>query len=146
MKREKTINIVTGTIGQDCHIVGIWIITQSLKRAGFNVHYLGGVVSQEEFIEAAIETNADAILVSSSYGMGRIDCEGMREKCIESGLEKILLYAGGTLVPDAEEWTQTKKLFEKTLSFSRAFPPETKPSQIIETLKEDLRKVGHSLV
>lgn len=139
MQRGQTLNIVTGTIGQDCHVVGIWIITQVLKRAGFNVHYLGAVVSQEEFVEAAIETNADAILISSSYGMARIDCEEMREKCIESGLNDIILYAGGNLIPDPEEWPQTKELFEKKLGFNRAFPPETKPSQVIEALEEDLR-------
>jgi len=144
MKRGKTPTIVTGTIGQDCHIVGIWIVTQALKRVGFNVHYLGGVVSQEEFIEAAIETNADAILISSSYGMARIDCEGMREKCIESGLKDIILYAGGTLIPDPEEWPQTKELFEKRLGFNRAFPPEIKPLQVIEALKEDLGKIHPS--
>lgn len=142
MKEGKTPAVVAGTIGQDCHIVGIWIINQALKRAGFEVHYLGGVVSREEFIEAAIETNADAILVSSSYGMARIDCEGMRELCIESGLEDIILYAGGGLVPDPEAWPETKELFEKKLGFNRAFPPETKPSEVIAALKEDLGLVS----
>lgn len=138
MNEKKRPNLVAGTIGQDCHIVGIWIINQALKRAGFNVHYLGGVVSQEEFIEAAIETNAKAILVSSSYGMARLDCEGMREKCIESGLKDIIIYVGGGLVPDPEEWPQTRELFEKNIGFNRAFPPETKPSEVIEALREDL--------
>ena len=138
MKEVKAPTIVAGTIGQDCHIVGIWILSQALMRAGFNVSYLGGVVSQEEFIEAAIETNADAIFVSSSYGMGRLDSEGMKEKCIEAGLTDVLLYAGGTLTPDPEEWPETKELFEKGLGFNRAFPPETKPSEVIEVLKKDL--------
>ena len=138
MREAKTTTILAGTIGQDCHIVGIWILTQALRKAGFNVSYLGGIVPQDEFIEAAVETNADAIFVSSSYGMGRLDSEGMKEKCIEAGLTDVLLYAGGTLTPDPEEWSETKELFEKGLGFNRAFPPETKPSEVIEALKKDL--------
>lgn len=51
--------------------------------AGFNVVNLGVMVSQDEFINAAIETGAKAILVSSLYGQGELDCDGLREKCIE---------------------------------------------------------------
>ena len=34
-----------------------------------------------------VETNADAIIVSSLYGHGEIDCRGLREKCDEAGLQ-----------------------------------------------------------
>jgi len=136
-------NIVAGTIGQDCHIVGIWIICQALRRGGFNVHYLGGVVSQEEFIQAAVETNAKLILVSSSYGMARMDCEGMREKLIESGLGDITLFIGGNLAAGPEDWSTTKSLFEIELGFNKAFPPSTKPSEVIEAVR-DLLKGQHS--
>lgn len=34
---------------------------------------------------------ADAIVVSSLYGQGELDCRGMREKCDETGLKGILL-------------------------------------------------------
>lgn len=40
------------------------------------------MVSQDEYIDAAIETGADAIVVSSIYGHGDIDCLGLRERCI----------------------------------------------------------------
>ena len=49
-------------------------------------------------MEAAIETNSDAILVSSLYGMGILDYQGLRDKCIEAGIPDILLYAGGQFV------------------------------------------------
>jgi len=39
------------------------------------------LVSTREFIDAAVETKADAILISSIYGMGILDCEGFRDKC-----------------------------------------------------------------
>lgn len=51
------------------------------------------MVSQDEYIDAAIETGADAIVVSSIYGHGDIDCLGLRER----GIGDILLYVGGNL-------------------------------------------------
>lgn len=47
--------------------------------------------AKEAFVKAAIETTADAILVSSLYGHGEIDAKGLREKCVEAGLQGIKL-------------------------------------------------------
>ena len=48
---------------------------------------LGVMVSQEEYIAAAIESAADAIVISSLYGPGELDCRGMLEKCDEANAE-----------------------------------------------------------
>lgn len=61
---------IIGVIGADVHAVGNKILAFALEQAGYNVVNLGVMVSQEEYIEAALETNADAILVSSLYGHG----------------------------------------------------------------------------
>ncbi|MDR3270847.1 MAG: methylaspartate mutase subunit S [Peptococcaceae bacterium] len=133
--------IVLGTIGSDAHMIGIWVIRKALEAAGFKVIFLGAVVPQEEFINAAIESNAGAILVSSLYGMGPIDCEGMRQKCIESGLSDVLLYVGGCLVAPAEvakKWQVVHDQFIQ-MGFSRVFPNDTLPEDIIKALNQDLR-------
>ena len=57
--------IVLGVIGADVHAVGNQILNYAFTDAGFKVVNLGVMVSQEEFIEAAIESAADAIVVSS---------------------------------------------------------------------------------
>ena len=62
--------IVIGVIGADVHAVGNKIIEYVLKNNGYNVVNIGVLSSQEDFINAAIETNADLILVSSLYGQG----------------------------------------------------------------------------
>ena len=90
--------IILGVIGSDCHSVGNRILEAFLTGKGFHVVNLGVMVSQEEFINAAIETDAAAILVSSLYGHGELDCVGFRDRCIERGLEHSLLYIGGNLV------------------------------------------------
>ena len=129
--------VVIGTIGSDCHVVGNWIVARSLEQSGFRVVQLGACVSQEEFIDAAIEAKADAIFVSSLYGMGIFDCEGLREKCIETGLKDILLYIGGYLTTTKQEWQDIEKQF-KDIGFDRVYPPETKPALAIADLKRDL--------
>ncbi len=77
--------LVTGVIGSDTHIVGNRILAMALEEAGYKVVSLGALTPAEEFIAAAIETNADAILVSSLYGQGELDCRGFRELCVEAG-------------------------------------------------------------
>ena len=60
--------VVTGVIGDDVHVVGVRILEYALGQAGFKVVPLGSQVSQKEFVGGAIETNADAILISSLSG------------------------------------------------------------------------------
>lgn len=130
--KKKT--IVTGVIGADVHAVGNKILAFALDQAGYNVVNLGVMVSQEEYIEAALETNADAILVSSLYGHGEIDCNGLREKCDEAGLKDIPLLAGGNLVVGKQDFTEVEERFLK-MGFTKAYPPGTQMETTLEDLK-----------
>jgi methylaspartate mutase S subunit len=129
--------VVLGTIGHDAHIVGSSVLRIALEEAGFNVVFLGAVVPPEEFIDAARESAADAILVSSLYGMARIDCADFGAKCAEAGLGQVKLYLGGILVTDPEAWDETEKLF-KGYGFHRVYPPQTKTDVAIADLRHDL--------
>ena len=139
--KEKT--VVTGTIGDDAHMVATQLISYTLTKAGFNVECLGARVSQEEFIDAAVETNAVAILVSSLYGHGILDCEGFRDKCLEAGLKDILLYIGGILTTggletsDGKEWGTIQAKFTE-MGFNRVYPPDTSIEGAVADLKRDL--------
>lgn len=130
--------IILGVIGADCHAVGNKILDHAFTQAGFNVINLGVLCPQEEFINAAIETSADAILVSSLYGHGEIDCRGLREKCDEAGIKGILLYVGGNLVVGKQDWTSVEERF-RSMGFDRAYPPGTSPETAIRDLKQDLK-------
>ncbi|MCC5908888.1 MAG: methylaspartate mutase subunit S [Clostridiaceae bacterium] len=132
-------NIVLGVIGADCHAVGNKVLDYAFTEAGFQITNIGVLSSQEDFINAAIETNASAILVSSLYGHGEIDCRGLREKCEEAGLKGILLYAGGNLVVGKQDWESVKKRFED-MGFDRVYAPGTSPEEGIRDLKEDLKQ------
>ena len=128
--------LVTGVIGADVHAVGNKILTFALTEAGFNVVNLGVMVSQEEFVQAAIETGADAIVVSSLYGHGEIDCNGLRQKCDEAGLKNIPLLAGGNLVVGKQVFSEVEKRFA-AMGFTKVYPPGT----TVETTIKDLREI-----
>jgi methylaspartate mutase sigma subunit len=130
--------LVIGVIGSDCHAVGNKILDHAFTQAGFNVVNIGVLSPQEDFINAAIETNADAIIVSSLYGHGEIDCRGLREKCDEVGLKGILMYVGGNLVVGKQNWEEVHERF-KQMGFDKVYAPGTSPETTIADLKTDLK-------
>lgn len=129
--------VVTGVIGEDVHIVGIRIIEHTLTDAGFNVNSLGAQVSQEEFINAALETNADAILISSFSGHAEVLVRSFRDMCIEAGLNDIILYIGGSLLLSDESWEVVEKKFFD-MGFNRVYPPGTSPTRALDDLASDI--------
>ncbi len=129
--------LVLGVIGADVHAVGNRILDYALSQAGFQVINIGVLASQEEFINAAIETDAQALLVSSLYGHGEIDCRGLREKCQEAGIGDILIYAGGNLVVGKQDFGPVRQRFID-MGFDRVYPPGVMPDQPIADLKRDL--------
>ncbi|MDO5717372.1 MAG: methylaspartate mutase subunit S [Tissierellia bacterium] len=130
------IKLVLGVIGADCHAVGNKILDYSLTEAGYEVINIGVLSPQEDFINAAVETNADAILVSSLYGQGELDCRGLREKCDEAGLKGIKLYVGGNIVVGKQNFDEVKVRFEK-MGFDRVYPPGTTIDTTLRDLKTD---------
>lgn len=130
-------SIVLGVIGSDCHAVGNRILERFFSEAGFKVVNLGVMVPQEEFVAAAVETASPAVLVSSLYGHGELDCRGLREKCVEAGIGGILLYAGGNLVLGAAPFSEVEKKF-KSLGFDRVFPPDAELEHALRCLRRDL--------
>lgn len=135
MDRQAT--VVLGVIGSDVHAVGNRILAYALEEAGLKVINIGVLASQEEFIDAAIETGAKAILVSSLYGHGELDCRGLREKALEAGIGDIAMYVGGNLVVGKREWEQVENIYRK-MGFDRVFPPGTLPDDVIPQLQHDL--------
>nr|WP_197421048.1 methylaspartate mutase subunit S [Kordiimonas lipolytica] len=144
VKINSTIKVVLGVIGADCHAVGNTILNSFLSQQGFAVINLGVMVSQDEFIDAAIETNADAILVSSIYGHGEIDCFGFRAKCEERGVGQIVLYIGGNLVVGKRPCVEVAELFQ-AMGFDRVFPPNSDLHDMCDLLHNDVTRMRQEL-
>jgi methylaspartate mutase sigma subunit len=136
--------LVTGVIGSDTHIVGNRILSMALEKAGYKVVSLGALTPATDFVKAAVETAADAILVSSLYGQGELDCRGFRDLCVEAGLDDILLYVGGNLIVGKHPWPVVQKLF-LDMGFDRAAPPGTRVETVIGWLHEDFAARGRGL-
>jgi methylaspartate mutase sigma subunit len=128
--------LVTGVIGSDTHIVGNRILSMALETAGYRVVALGALTPAKEFVEAAIETAAAGIMVSSLYGQGELDCRGFRDMCVEAGLGDLLIYVGGNLVVGKQDWRDVERRF-LDMGFDRAFPPGTATGTVIEALGRD---------
>jgi methylaspartate mutase sigma subunit len=131
--------VVIGVIGADVHAVGNKIIEYVLREHNFNVVNIGVLSSQEDFINAAIETDADAMFVSSLYGHGEMDCKYMRENCEEAGLGNILLYVGGNIVVGKQDFKDVEQRFKK-MGFNRVYPPGSDIEKACEDLLGDLRR------
>lgn len=105
---EKPLTVVAGTVGEDEHSVGLREIIDikhgGIEKYGIMPIYLGTSVVPEKLVDAAIESNAGAILVSTIISHDNIHYKNMKkihELCIEKGIrDKVVLIAGGTQVID----------------------------------------------
>jgi methylaspartate mutase sigma subunit len=130
--------LVTGVIGEDVHIVGIRILEHALRNAGFEIIALGAQTPQEDFIKAAKENKADAILVSSLSGHANVLAVGMREKCAAAGMKDIIIYIGGQLIIGETPWSEVEKLY-KGMGFNRVYNSDVDVNQVIKDLETDLK-------
>lgn len=133
--------VITGTVGVDAHVIGTKLISRVLREDGFTVVALGAQTLPEEFIKAAQETAADAIIVTSLYGMAEQDLQGFREKCMEAGLDDIILSIGGILGVGKHAFEDDKEKFLK-LGFDHVYPPDSPIEPSILDLCKDLKAKG----
>ena len=142
---ENPPTVITGTVGVDSHVIGTKIVSRALREAGFRVVALSAQTSPEEFIKAAQETAADAMMISSLYGMAEMDLQGFRDKCVEAGIGEILLYLGGILGVGRHDFAEDEIKFKK-IGFDRVYPPESDVEQSIKHLRDDLMDRGRIAV
>lgn len=137
MKVNKKSSIIIGVIGADCHAVGNKIIASVLTDLNYNVINLGVMVTQDEYIDAVIKHDAKAVLVSSIYGHGEIDCRGLRQRCEERGVGDTILYVGGNLVIGKKSFEDIKPLF-LDMGYDRVFSPKDDLDQVADFLRMDI--------
>ncbi|HNZ12528.1 MAG TPA: D-ornithine 4,5-aminomutase subunit OraE [Anaerolineaceae bacterium] len=104
--RQVGLRVVAGTVGEDEHSVGLREILDikhgGIEKYGVKYHYLGTSVPLGKLVDAAIETGAQAILIStiiSHNDVHRTQMRKLHELCVEKGIrDNIILIAGGTQV------------------------------------------------
>jgi methylaspartate mutase sigma subunit len=130
--------VVTGVIGDDVHVIGIRLMEYALRQTGFTVVSLGPLAQPKEFIEAAIETAADALFISSLNGHAELYLPGLRGACVEAGIGDILIFAGGQLTIRRPDWADVERRFVNEIGLSRVYPSDVSPDVPIADLGRDI--------
>lgn len=129
--------VVIGVIGDDIHVVGNRIMQLALEESGFEVFNLRTRNRPEHFAQAALETNAHAVLVSSLNGEGEYWCAHLREQFDSLGLTDVLLYVGGNIVVGNRPKDDVVALF-KGYGFDRVYHQVPDIGIAIDDLVADL--------
>lgn len=103
---ENPMRIVAATVGEDEHSVGLREIIDikhgGIEKYGIECHYLGTSCPVEKLVDAAIELDADAVLVSTIITHNDVHLQNMgriSQLCTEKGIrDKIMIVGGGTQV------------------------------------------------
>ena len=91
--------VVTGVVGNDIHVVANRLIDLSLRARGYEVFNLGVNTHLEEFFDAAVETGAEVLMISSLNG--EAEGWGREVKLLRSrykNLDDLVMMIGGNLV------------------------------------------------
>jgi len=132
-------DVVFGVIGHDIHVVANRILGVGLSENGFRPHNLGTTNGIGDFAEAAWETGARWVLVSSLNGEGEEACAGFGEQFAEAGLSDVLLYAGGNLVVGDRPSAEVELLF-LGYGFHRVFHRPASFRPLFAAMKEDMQR------
>ncbi len=103
---ERPLMVVAATVGEDEHSVGLKE-TLDIKHGGVETFgikylYLGTSCPVEKLVDAAIETNAGAILASTIITHDDVHMKNMKklhDLCVEKGVrDRLILVCGGTQI------------------------------------------------
>ncbi len=104
--KKNPMKVIAGTGGDDEHSVGIREVLDikhgGIEKYGIKYEYLGTSVPIEKFIDAAIEMDADAVMMSTIISHDEVHYKNMQklhDYAVEKGVrDKLILLAGGTQV------------------------------------------------
>ncbi|MDP3058165.1 MAG: OAM dimerization domain-containing protein, partial [bacterium] len=108
--RQFPVRVVAATVGEDEHSVGLREIIDikhgGLEGYGVQCNILGTSVPIEKLIDAALELDATAILISTIIthaDMHRINMRKLNDLCLEKGVrDRFILIGGGTQVTNED--------------------------------------------
>jgi methylmalonyl-CoA mutase C-terminal domain/subunit len=101
MAEERKIRVLVAKPGLDGHDRGAKVLARALRDAGMEVIYTGIRQTPPMIVEAAIQEDVDAILMSILSGAHMAIFPKVMELLKENGAEDILVMAGGIL-PDED--------------------------------------------
>jgi methylmalonyl-CoA mutase, C-terminal domain len=131
MADERKIRVLVAKPGLDGHDRGAKVIARALRDAGMEVIYTGIRQTPQMIVEAAIQEDVDAILMSILSGAHMAIFPKVMELLRTNGVDDVLVMAGGIL-PD-EDLPAIE-----ALGIKGNFGPGTPMSAIIEYVRANV--------
>ncbi|MBV9021677.1 MAG: cobalamin B12-binding domain-containing protein [Ktedonobacteraceae bacterium] len=131
MPNLRPIRVLVAKPGLDGHDRGAKIIARALRDAGMEVIYTGIRQTPEMIVEAAIQEDVDAILMSILSGAHMALFPRVMELLKHNNVDDILVAAGGIL-PDEDVPAI------KAMGIKGCFGPGTSTEEIIKFVRENI--------
>ncbi|MBV9691700.1 MAG: cobalamin B12-binding domain-containing protein [Ktedonobacteraceae bacterium] len=131
MVDTRPIRVLVAKPGLDGHDRGAKIIVRALRDAGMEVIYTGIRQTPEMIVEAAIQEDVDAILMSILSGAHMALFPRVMELLKHNNVDDILVAAGGIL-PDEDIPAI------KAMGIKGCFGPGTSTEEIIKFVRENI--------
>jgi methylmalonyl-CoA mutase, C-terminal domain len=132
MSEIRPIRVLVAKPGLDGHDRGAKVIARALRDAGMEVIYTGIRQTPEMIVEAAIQEDVDAILMSILSGAHMAIFPRVMELLKESNVDDVLVAAGGIL-PDEDIPAI------KALGIKGCFGPGTSTEEIIKFVRQNIQ-------
>ncbi len=131
MAEERKIRVLVAKPGLDGHDRGAKVIARALRDAGMEVIYTGIRQTPQMIVEAAIQEDVDAILMSILSGAHMAIFPKVMELLRENSVDDVLVVAGGIL-PD-EDIPAIERL-----GIKGNFGPGTSTEEIISFVRNNI--------
>lgn len=132
MASTRPIRVLVAKPGLDGHDRGAKVIARALRDAGMEVIYTGIRQTPEMIVEAAIQEDVDAILMSILSGAHMAIFPKVMELLKKEGVDDVLVAAGGIL-PDEDIPAI------KAMGIKGCFGPGTSTEEIIKFVQDNIR-------
>jgi len=132
MDETRPIRVLVAKPGLDGHDRGAKVIARALRDAGMEVIYTGIRQTPEMIVEAAIQEDVDAILMSILSGAHMAIFPRVMELLKENAVDDVLVAAGGIL-PDEDIPAI------KALGIKGCFGPGTSTEEIINFVRANIQ-------
>jgi methylmalonyl-CoA mutase C-terminal domain/subunit len=133
MAEEKRIRVLVAKPGLDGHDRGAKVIVRALRDAGMEVIYTGLRQTPEQIINAVVQEDVNALLLSILSGAHNYIFPRIMEGLKEKGVADILVLGGG-VIPN-EDITGLK-----AIGIAEIFGPGTSTQTIIEYIQGHLSR------
>jgi methylmalonyl-CoA mutase C-terminal domain/subunit len=132
MADERKIRVLVAKPGLDGHDRGAKVIARALRDGGMEVIYTGIRQTPQMIVEAALQEDVDAILMSILSGAHMAIFPKVMELLAQNGVDDVLVMAGGIL-PD-EDIPAIERM-----GIQGNFGPGTPMATIISFVREHVR-------